>query len=138
MQQCQKGETKRSASVWSDQQHRLYPSCRPARPPKPWLTKPASLNSSQYATRWAAVVPPARSRDLPEYQRACVVRMRNIQLFHDGIDLHTVKSLLNGIPKFVLKIGQNFNFVAFHLGVKVSETFHKLYSIIDLSPYCKV
>ena len=64
--------------------------------------------------------------------------MRNIQLFHDGIDLHTVKSLLNGIPKFVLKIGQNFNFAAFHLGVKVSETFHKLYSIIDLSPYYKV
>ena len=37
------------------------------------------------------------------------------------------KSLLNGIPKFVLKIGQNLNFTAFHLGVKVSEICHKLF-----------
>ena len=37
------------------------------------------------------------------------------------------KSLLNGIPKFVLKIGQNLNFKAFHLGVKVSEICHKLF-----------
>ena len=37
------GETKRSPSVWPDHQHILYPSCRPARPPKQRLTKRASL-----------------------------------------------------------------------------------------------
>ena len=114
------GETKRSPSVWPDHQHIPYPSCRPAPPPKQRLTK------------WVSLVSPARSRDLPEYQKACVVRMRGFQLFHDIINCLFVqsKSLLNGILKFVLINGQNLNFTAFHLGVKVSEICHKLFATI--------
>ena len=58
--------------------------------------------------------------------------MRDFQLFHDIINCLFVqsKSLLNGILKFVLINGQNLNFTAFHLGVKVSEICHKLFPTI--------
>ena len=49
------GETKRSPSVWPDHQHILYPSSRPAPPPKQRLTKRASLKGLlDYAIKIAA------------------------------------------------------------------------------------
>ena len=111
------GETKRSPFVWPDHQHYLIPAAV------------LRLSPKQRLTKWVSLVSPARSRDLPEYQKACVVRMRDIQLFHDIIInclFMQSKSLLNGILKFVLINGQNLNFTAFHLGVKVSEICHKL------------
>ena len=78
------GETKRSPSVWPDHQHLLYPSCRPAPPPKQRLTKRASLTVSNMQPDKLPLFL-QQDRDLPEYQRVCAVRMRDIQMFHEII-----------------------------------------------------
>ena len=119
------GETKRSPSVWPDHQHILHPSCRPARPPKQRLTKRSSLTVCNMQPDKLPLFKIERltrvSKGVCRQDARCSVVPRNNCLFMQS------KSLLNGIPKFVLKIERNLNFTAFHLGVKVSEICHKLF-----------
>ena len=132
-------------SVWPDYQHILYPSWRPAPPPKrpheraklaeqrdllaswrarEFISKSCSrLSELGFPTGWSYAETPA----------SCACCSANFIPSCDAAassarELWSLKSLLNGIPKFVLKIGQNLNFTAFHLDVKVSEICHKLFA----------
>ena len=115
-------------SVWPDHRHILYPSCRPARPPVQRLTKRASLTVCNICNQISCRCFSSKIERLTRVSKGvcrqdarCSDVPRNNCLFMQS------KSLLNGIPIFVLKIGQNLNFTAFHLGVKVSEICHKLF-----------
>ena len=112
-------------SVCPDHQHILYPSCRPARPPKQRLTKRASLTVCNMQPDKLPLFKIERltrvSKSVCRQDARCSDVPRNNCLFMQS------KSLLNEITKFVLKIGRNLNFTAFHLSVKVSEICHKLF-----------
>ena len=107
--------------------HILYPSCRPARPPKQRkrserLLQFAICNQISCRCFSSKIERLTRvSKGVCRQDARCSDVPRNNCLFMQS------KSLLNGIPKFVLKIGQNLNFTAFHLGVKVSEICYKLF-----------
>ena len=134
-------------SVWPDHQHILYSRWRPAPPPKQrlkarphgraklteQLANTSTRNHLKELFAAERTLLPNRRTLLPNWLISCRNTSELCSLFGERLfprvgaaassarELWSLKSLLNGIPKFVLKIGQNLNFTAFHLDVKVSE-----------------